>query len=113
MDFTLNSYRQLINSLQKQDYLFQTFTGFMSNPANHAIILRHDVDKLPGNSLAFARLQHEIGIVGTYYFRAVPESWDEAIIKEIAALDHEVGYHYETMDTAYKKVKGERLKLKG
>lgn len=40
-----------------------------------------------------------MGIKGSYYFRAVPESWDEAIIKEIASLGHEIGYHYENLTT--------------
>ncbi|TVQ85731.1 MAG: hypothetical protein EA393_13375 [Bacteroidetes bacterium] len=66
------------------------------------VILRHDVDLLPQNSLAFARIQHEMGIRGSYYFRTVPESWDENIIKEIYKLGHEVGYHYEDMDLAGK-----------
>jgi hypothetical protein len=63
------------------------------------LTLRHDVDLLPGNSLRFARIQHKMGIKGSYYFRAVPESWDEAVIREIAALGHEVGYHYESLTT--------------
>jgi hypothetical protein len=29
----------------------------------------------------------------------VPESWDEGIIREIASLGHEVGYHYENLTT--------------
>lgn len=62
-------------------------------------MLRHDVDLLPHNSLTFARIQHELGVKGVYYFRAVPESWDEAVILEIAALGHEVGYHYECLTT--------------
>ena len=62
------------------------------------VILRHDIDLLPQNALAFARIQHEMGISGSYYFRAVPESWDEKIIKEIHSMGHEVGYHYEDMD---------------
>ena len=40
-----------------------------------------------------------MGMSGIYYFRAVPESWDEAIIKEIASLGHEIGYHYESLTT--------------
>jgi len=75
------------------------------------IILRHDVDLLPQNSLRFARIQAEMGIKGSYYFRAVPESWDENIIKEIASLGHEVGYHYENMDVASSKFKVESSKL--
>jgi hypothetical protein len=45
------------------------------------IILRHDVDKLPKNSLRFAQIQNELGIKGSYYFRAVPESRDEEFIR--------------------------------
>ena len=63
------------------------------------IILRHDVDLKPQNSLATARIEHSLGIRGSYYFRAVPECWDEDIIMEIASLGHEVGYHYENLTT--------------
>ena len=73
-------------------------TSPVTDDTSPVIILRHDVDLLPQNSLAFARIQHEMGIRGSYYFRAVPESWDEAIIKEIHRLGHEVGYHYEDLD---------------
>ncbi len=61
------------------------------------MILRHDVDLVPLNSLRFAKIQHEMGIKGTYYFRAIPESWDEKIIVEIAQMGHEIGYHYENL----------------
>ena len=61
--------------------------------------MRHDVDSLPSNSLRFARIQNELGIKGVYYFRTVPESWDQQIIKEIASLGHEIGYHYENLTT--------------
>jgi hypothetical protein len=57
------------------------------------------VDALPKNSLQFAQIQAEKGIVGTYYFRIIPQSFDEEIIRKIAALGHEIGYHYETMDS--------------
>ncbi len=61
------------------------------------MLLRHDVDLLPRNALAMANLEHGTGVVATYYFRAVTESWDEGIIWEIASLGHEVGYHYENL----------------
>jgi len=99
MDFTIKIYEQLIKSLIKQGYTFQTFTEYLNSNLNKVVLLRHDVDLLPQNSLRFAKIQSELSINGTYYFRAVPESWDEDIIKEIADLGHEVGYHYENMDT--------------
>jgi hypothetical protein len=64
------------------------------------IVLRHDVDLLPIKALTFAEIESSLSILGTYYFRTVPQSWDETIIKNISAMGHEVGYHYETMDTA-------------
>jgi hypothetical protein len=66
------------------------------------VILRHDVDLKPQNSLATAKIEHGLGIKGSYYFRMVPESFNVDIIKEIVSLGHEIGYHYETMDTAGK-----------
>lgn len=60
------------------------------------VILRHDVDARPQNSLRLAYVEHSLGIHGTYYFR-MPHTFHPPIIKEIAALGHEVGYHYETM----------------
>ena len=83
MDFTLKKYRELLIALK----------GYGN------IILRHDVDKKPLNSLKTARIEHELGWKSIYYFRAVPESWDEDIIKEIASLGHEIGYHYESLAT--------------
>jgi hypothetical protein len=99
MDFTLAQYKQLLLVLKSRDYAFKTFAQMIENPNSHAIILRHDVDTNPQNSLSFAKLQAENGIKGSYYFRTVAESYDESIIKQIAELGHEIGYHYETMDT--------------
>lgn len=82
MDFTLNTYRRLLRALK-----------------GRTVILRHDVDKRPKNSLRIARIEAEEGWKAIYYFRAVPCSWDEEVIREIAALGHEIGYHYESLTT--------------
>ena len=99
MDFTIKIYRELLFSLIGADFGFDTFSGHVEGVSSKSIVLRHDVDLLPYNSLRFAKIQAELGVKGSYYFRSVPESWDEDIIKEIVALGHEVGYHYENMDT--------------
>ena len=62
--------------------------------------MRHDVDRLPANALTMARLENELGIEATYYFWSVPESWDEGTIREIASVMHEIGYHYEDLDSS-------------
>ena len=93
MDFTVKKYEELLKSLIQQNYTFQTFKEFLIKPESKCIILRHDVDLLPYNSLLFAEIQNDLGIRGVYYFRAVPESWNEEVIMKISDLGHEIGYH--------------------
>lgn len=99
-DFTPKTYSLLLKALKEQQYTFQTFAGFLKDPARRVIILRHDVDARKMNSLQTARMEKELGIRGTYYFRMVPQSYDEEVIKEIEGLGHEIGYHYEDVSTS-------------
>ncbi|NLN31003.1 MAG: hypothetical protein GX158_07210 [Bacteroidales bacterium] len=94
-DFTPETYRLLLKSLLEQKYNFQPFIDFLLNAKSRSVILRHDVDARKMNSLLFAQLENEFGIKGTYYFRIIPESFDENLIKQIYDLGHEIGYHYE------------------
>ena len=97
MDFTFKIYKQLLAEMLRNGYEFQTYADFIKSPLKKSIILRHDVDDKPYNSLMFAKIQAELGIKGVYYFRAVSKSWNEFIIKEISLLGHEIGYHYENL----------------
>ncbi|MGA3013528.1 MAG: hypothetical protein ABSD71_05795 [Bacteroidales bacterium] len=105
MDFTTNIYHKLLDTLILQGYTFQPFSAFLQSPADKVIILRHDVDARKEYSLRFAELEHAKGIHGSYYFRIVPQSFDEDIIKRISALGHEIGYHYETIDTVNEELR--------
>lgn len=100
MDFTIGTYESLINVLKRQGFSFQTFESFITKPKKKAIIIRHDIDKVPANALKTAQLEHVLGIPASYYFRAVPESWDGEIMRKIVALRHELGYHYEDLALA-------------
>ena len=99
-DFTVKQYEQLLESLIEARYEFQRFDAFLKAPKNRVIMLRHDVDARNQNSLRFARIQHALGIQGTYYFRMVRGSFDPGVIEEMLKLGHEIGYHYEDMDFA-------------
>jgi hypothetical protein len=106
LDFTIETYKRFLNTLSNQGFSFSTFGKFVLNPHDRVFILRHDVDSLPGNSLQFAKIQAEKGIKGSYYFRTVPGSFDEKIIKEIYSLGHEVGYHYEDLGAMAQRCNG-------
>jgi hypothetical protein len=98
MDFTLKTYQKLLESLQNSGYEFFTFEAYCNKIASGKfVILRHDVDLRAAHSLATARVEAELGIKASYYFRVVRQSNKPEIIKAIAALGHEIGYHYEDM----------------
>ena len=100
MDFTRQTYRRLLIELKENGYSFITYNEYCRGVAPlRFVILRHDVDLKPQNSKEVALNEKEIGAKATYYFRAVPESWSDEIIKDIYQMGHEVGYHYESLTT--------------
>jgi hypothetical protein len=64
------------------------------------------VDNRPQNSLELVKIESGLGMKGVYNFRVVPCSWNVEIIREIASMGHEIGYHYEDMALC----KGDHLK---
>ena len=97
-DFTLKTYRCLLSAILEAGYAFYTFEDWCDGKARgRYVILRHDVDLKAENSLATAGIEAEMGIRATYYFRIVPQSNQPAVIKAIAELGHEIGYHYEDL----------------
>ena len=99
-DFTLTTYQLLLQAFLQKAFSFTPLSGFVGETGKKTVILRHDVDRLPANSLATAQIEHALGISGSYYFRVDPESYDETIIREISLLGHEIGYHYEHLTLA-------------
>ncbi len=96
-DFTLTTYKKLLHALLASGYSFQTLEQFFEQSENKTMILKHDVDRKPSNALVIARIEKEAGIRASYYFRIVNESYDEGIIRQIAEMGHEIGYHYENL----------------
>ena len=98
-DFSLDIYRALLEALQAKDYQIIGYAEYLKLKVKSGkfIILRHDVDAKPQNSLRTAQIEHSLGAKATYYFRVGKESNEPQVIKAIAQLGHEIGYHYEDM----------------
>lgn len=98
-DFTLRAYRRYIEAIKSSfsDILrFDDF--FLSDPKPVCFcLIRHDVDRKPKNAFIMAKLENEIGVKATYYFRAKSRVFNHDIIKKIEQLGHEIGYHYESL----------------
>lgn len=96
-DFTLGKYRSLIGTIQGSGYTTSTVCSFLRGQSTQqCVVLRHDVDRRPGNALKMAELEHTLGVVSTYYFR-YPATFNPTLITHIRDLGHEVGYHYEVL----------------
>lgn len=97
-DFTLKSYQSLILAFKQAGYQFQTFEEAMTIPVEgKSVVMRHDVDELAWNALKMAKVENQHGIRATYFFRIVKQSNVPEVIRQIVALGHEVGYHYEDL----------------
>ena len=98
-DFTLKIYKELLQSLIQKNYSLINFSYYLEMNRNDLsqrfVIMRHDVDERPQNALQLAKIENAFGIKATYYFRVAKLSNVPSIIKEIADMGHEIGYHYE------------------
>ena len=106
-DFSLDIYRELLEKLQLKGYELIGFADYihsvrsqvnvrqMSRQSAKYVILRHDVDAKPGNSLKIAQIEHAIGAKATYYVRQ--STIQPEILRAIVKLGHEIGYHYEDL----------------
>lgn len=102
IDFTFAKYEKLCKVISRSGYVPLTVEKFLSLEAKPAlfIIIRHDVDSQPEYALKMAKIENEFGITSTYYFRHIDELFRADIIKAIAELGHEIGYHYEVLNKA-------------
>jgi len=105
LDFTLGKYVEIISAISKSDYQVITISDYISLPKlpNKFIILRHDVDIDSDYQVKFAKLENDLDIHTSYYFRYVQNVYKKSAIDIIYHLGHEVGYHYEV----FTKTKGD------
>lgn len=98
-DFTLYALSRIILELQEARFEFVSISDYFEKSESGwpAVILRHDVDRRLDRSLRMAEMESGMGIRGTYYFRAREGRFPDKAIREISALGHEIGYHYEDL----------------
>jgi hypothetical protein len=79
-----------------------TIAGYLAHPAlppAPTVILRLDVDYREAHAVRMADLATRHNLRGSFYFRHRHGTFDLEAMREIAAMDHDVGYHFETLDT--------------
>jgi hypothetical protein len=100
LDFTMERYRDLCEAIVQSGYTPMTVRGYLEAetlPARLAVV-RHDVDSAPRQEPKIARIENGFGIKATYYFRHRHSIFRPEVMRSLAGMGHEVGYHYEAMD---------------
>lgn len=96
--FTHDHYRSLLR-LAKAKF---SFAGFrLPKPTQPFVLWRHDCDYSLYRSLDLAKIEHEEGVVSTFFVRIRADAYNVlapeqgAIARAILDLGHEIGLHYE------------------
>lgn len=109
-DFTLDNYKRLIILAKENGFQFILHKDeFVSDRKD--VIWRHDVEFEPDIALKMAQIEHEEGIVASYFFQLHSECYNlfdihyREIFHEIKKLGHLVGLHF---DCAYWNIADEK-----
>ncbi|MGH7824303.1 MAG: hypothetical protein ACREQ7_03900 [Candidatus Binatia bacterium] len=99
-DFTNATYRKLIQKLSSRWRILRLCDAAGSPFEANTLILRHDIDVSPALALPISKIEHAAGIRSTYfvalhlYYNSHLPIHAEAI-RDIAAMGHEIGFHYD------------------
>lgn len=102
LDFTLEKYTDLCEAIAFSGYVPMTVRDYLKAQElpSKLVVMRHDVDVVPKNEPKMALIENDFGIRATYYFRYKRGVFEPDVMRHIAAMGHEIGYHYETLDKA-------------
>lgn len=102
-DFTLKNYQRLIKLAKEKGFQFILHKDEFV-PERKDIIWRHDVEFEPDYALRMAQIEHEEGVIATYFFQLhspyynVVDPHYREVFHDIKKLGHCVGLHF---DSAY------------
>ncbi len=102
--FTFAHYGEIIQKALDEEYQFPTFAKYIEKkPKGKMLFLRHDIDNHFYRTNEFARVENNLGVTATYFFRVhtgynIFEYNNYRVIKNLEAKGHEIGLHSEIGD---------------
>ena len=101
MNYTPETYERLLGILKARGYRFIGYNErFSVEDEPKAIYLRHDIDYSPEWALAFAQINANQGVSGTFFFQTRSPIYNLLayptleVLAKIAALGQKIGLHY-------------------
>ena len=99
LHFSYEAYRQLVHLLQEHNYNITDYYHYKE--VEKPCILRHDIDYSPERSFQFAKVEEKLDVRSTYFvlltcdFYNMFSSKNRAILREMAAMGHTIGLHFD------------------
>jgi hypothetical protein len=99
-EFTEEGYRELVR-LAKERYRFIGFEDYRTE--GKVVLWRHDIDLSPHRALALAKIEAREGVSATYFLNLHQEFYNALerevrdIIREILAMGHALGLHFDPL----------------
>jgi peptidoglycan/xylan/chitin deacetylase (PgdA/CDA1 family) len=96
----LQAYKEVLIYAKENGYIITSLIDWYDNYINSdkkILILRHDVDYDAKGALEMFKIEKELGLKSTFYFRWLTA--DYTIMKAINNAGFEVSLHYETLAT--------------
>lgn len=100
MNFTYEGYVELLKKLLNNNYQFSSYHDYDKKDGK-IVILRHDIDMNLDCAVKFAEIEHDMGVLSTFFvllktdFYNVASKKSRACIDRIKALGHEIGLHFD------------------
>lgn len=101
MNFTYESYRNLIGLLRRSGYTFANYYNYQEH--SRCVILRHDIDNSLPQAVRLAELEAEEGVHSTWFVLLRTDFYNPAsaaaqkVLHRIRELGHELGLHFDEM----------------
>lgn len=96
-DFTEESYRSLLRQA-KETY---KFIGYKESSGAPHVLWRHDLDASMNRALRLAQIEHEEGVIATYFlfprclYYNLLNPLTHALVMQIIALGHQIALHFD------------------
>lgn len=116
MDFTYESYRNLISLLKEYNFTITNYHEY--HQVEKPCILRHDVDMSIEKAVEFAELENKIDVQSTYFLLINSDFYNlysiknKKNIKKILEYGHEIGLHFDEKDCERDMIKNRILSEK-
>ena len=102
MEFTYESYLELISLIKERGYVITDYENYKD--VNKAVILRHDVDLSVEKALKMATMEYEIGVKSTYFVLVTSPFYNifmkdvQKRLKTILSYGHDIGLHFDELN---------------